>query len=212
MSVPTALVVTSINSPNPILRALAEGAVQSGVDFILAGDTKSPPGFSLTGCLFLDIRAQLDTGFTLATLAPTKHYARKNVAYLVAIRRGARLIIETDDDNWPTEAFFASRERHVTVRGVEGSGWINVYRYFSEATIWPRGLPLDAIHAPVPAYDGLASAERDCPIQQGLADENPDVDAVYRLVLPLPQFFRRDRRVALGRGAWCPSACSPRPS
>ena len=34
----------------------------------------------------------------------------------------------------------------------------------------------------------------DCPIQQGLADNDPDVDAIYRLVLPLPQRFRTDRR------------------
>jgi len=42
------------------------------------------------------------------------------------------------------------------------------------------------------------------PIQQGLADENPDVDAIYRLVLPLPFDFDKRLRVALGNGAWCP--------
>ncbi|MDQ3804077.1 MAG: STELLO glycosyltransferase family protein [Acidobacteriota bacterium] len=46
--------------------------------------------------------------------------------------------------------------------------------------------------------------DADCPVQQGLADENPDVDAVYRLVAPLPQSFRGDRRLALGPGSWCP--------
>ena len=44
----------------------------------------------------------------------------------------------------------------------------------------------------------------DCPIQQGLANGNPDVDAIYRLVLDLPQRFYGRRKVALGRGAWCP--------
>ena len=84
-------------------------------------------------------------------------------------------------------------------------GWANLYRYFSDATIWPRGLPLDAIHAPLPAYDTLhAGGGKDCPIQQGLADANPDVDAIYRLTLPLPQNFRADRRVALAPGTWCP--------
>jgi hypothetical protein len=43
-----------------------------------------------------------------------------------------------------------------------------------------------------------------CPIQQGLADSNPDVDALYRLLLPLPQFFDKDRSVILGTGSWCP--------
>jgi hypothetical protein len=30
------------------------------------------------------------------------------------------------------------------------------------------------------------------------------VDALYRLLLPLPQFFDKDKSVILGRGAWCP--------
>jgi hypothetical protein len=204
MSIPTALVVTSINPPNAILRALAEGAVKAGVDFILAGDTKSPADFALDGCVFLDLAAQCATGLASAAACPTRHYARKNIGYLAAIQRGARLIIETDDDNWPAADFFASRSSVERVRGVIGAGWANVYRYFSEATIWPRGLPLDAVHAPLPVYDTLPMDERLCPIQQGLADENPDVDAIYRLILPLPQSFRRDRRVAIGADTWCP--------
>src|SRR3712207_7949160 len=51
------------------------------------------------------------------------------------------------------------------------------------------------------SYDLLRMEEIRCPIQQGLADENPDVDAIYRLALPLPQNFRSDRRVALGPGS-----------
>ena len=30
------------------------------------------------------------------------------------------------------------------------------------------------------------------------------MDAIYRLVMPLPQTFRDDRRVALTEGSWCP--------
>jgi hypothetical protein len=199
-----ALVVTSISPPNDVLQALAEGAARTGAEFILVGDTKSPADFALDGCHFFDIAAQLASGFALASACPTRHYARKNIGYLVAIQRGATIILETDDDNWPTEEFFAPRQRRVAARGLCDVKWVNIYRYFSDANIWPRGLPLDAIHGPQPDYETLPEAERDCPIQQGLADENPDVDAVYRLVLPLPQRFRRDRQVALGPGAWCP--------
>jgi hypothetical protein len=204
MSTAVALVVTSINPPNAILRALASGAATADVSFIVVGDTKSPPDFALAGCRFLDIAAQLSTGLTFAAACPTRHYARKNIGYLVAIRDGARLILETDDDNWPTDAFFAPRRREVSARAVRDAGWVNLYRYFTDATIWPRGFPLDAIHDRLAPFDTLEQLQLDCPIQQGLADENPDVDAVYRLVLPLPQRFRRDRSVAMGRGAWCP--------
>ena len=79
---------------------------------------------------------------------------------------------------------------------------MNVYRYYSDLSIWPRGLPLDAVQRPAPALG--APSESDCPIQQGLADDNPDVDAVYRLLMPLPVQFRRGIQVALGAGTWCP--------
>jgi hypothetical protein len=47
-----ALVLTSISPPSRILAALAEGAVSAGMDFIIAGDTKSPADFSLGGASF----------------------------------------------------------------------------------------------------------------------------------------------------------------
>jgi len=81
---------------------------------------------------------------------------------------------------------------------------VNVYRYFSDVNIWPRGFPLTEVQGDRAKYEQLTVREADCPIQQGLADRNPDVDAVYRLLFPLPQSFRTDRRVVLGPGAWCP--------
>ena len=42
------------------------------------------------------------------------------------------------------------------------------------------------------------------PIQQGLADNNPDVDAVYRLIMPLPVNFKENEDIALGPHVWSP--------
>lgn len=200
----TAVIVTSISPPTPLLRALADGCRAAGFRFVVVGDTKSPPDFALDGCDFLSIRAQNDSGFAFARLCPTAHYARKNVGYLAAIRDGVQLIVETDDDNMPRESFFAPRQRPQQVKTVRAAGWTNLYGYFSDALIWPRGLPLAAVNAARTPYAALPTATVDCPIQQGLADANPDVDAIYRLLLPLPQDFRGDRRVALGPGSWCP--------
>ena len=200
----TALVVTSINAPNPVMEALRDGARAAGVRFLIIGDTKSPPDFALDGAEFLDVDAQRGAGFAFGMLCPTRHYARKNIGYLVAMRDGARVIIETDDDNFPHSPFFHPRERMASARVVSSHGWANIYRYFTDALIWPRGLPLDSVHAPLTPFDELSTALLDCPIQQGLADANPDVDAIYRLLLPLPQTFRTDRRVILGAHAWCP--------
>src|SRR5205807_7157091 len=43
-----------------------------------------------------------------------------------------------------------------------------------------------------------------CPIQQGLSDENPDVDAIYRMANPLPVLFDKANSVSLGKNSWCP--------
>ena len=118
-----------------------------------------------------------------------RSYARKNVGYLIAIAGGANVIVETDDDNFPRPAFFEGRARRITASVATGTGWLNVYRYFSEANIWPRGLPLDAVNAPLPPFEHCVVQQVDCPIQQGLADENPDVDAIYRLLLPFAAMF-----------------------
>lgn len=198
------LVVTSIAKPNAVLQTLAEGCRENGYQFILIGDEASPPDFELEGCRFYGLREQQELDLVFARKCPTRHYARKNIGYLIAMREHASLIVETDDDNIPFPQFWHARHRRQLVQTVRHQGWVNVYRYFTETNIWPRGLPLDEVNAPSPPFESLTQEETDCPIQQGLADENPDVDAVYRLLLPLPQSFSSERRVALTNGSWSP--------
>jgi hypothetical protein len=88
---------------------------------------------------------------------------------------------------------------------------VNAYRHFSGEVIWPRGLPLDWIHAPIIMGDrpGVTLARNAegaywCPIQQGLADGSPDVDAIWRLVLDREFRFQRADSVCLPPGQWCP--------
>jgi hypothetical protein len=198
------IVVTSIAGPNKALRDLAQGSSERGYYFTVIGDEASPSDFQLDGCDFYSLERQRQTGFKLAALCPVRHYARKNIGYLLAIRNGASTIIETDDDNIALEQFWDQRQRIQDAAVIENNGWVNVYRYFSDENIWPRGFPLDYLKKQIPPFETLNRGEVDCPIQQGLADDNPDVDAVYRLTLPLPQTFRKDRRVALANGSWCP--------
>ena len=197
-----AVVVTTINPPTRAVREIQARTPELSARFHVIGDSKSPPDFDLPGAAYLDLAAQAATGFRFAGLCPTRHYARKNIGYLAAIREGATVIVETDDDNIPRDGFWAPRRRAVTAPLVARPGWCNVYRYFTDALIWPRGLPLDRIKDAVEPL-GAPVAGLDCPIQQGLADENPDVDAIYRLILPLPLDFA-DGTVVLDRGVWCP--------
>src|SRR5262245_24373946 len=139
----TALVVTSIAEPNEVLHSLAAGARQHEWEFWVIGDVVSPQDFSIEGCRFMTVQEQEETGLRTARISPKRHYARKNIGYLLAIRWGAEIIVETDDDNFPREGFWGERRRTADVRVLEGAGWVNVYRYFSDLTIWPRGFPLE---------------------------------------------------------------------
>jgi hypothetical protein len=196
-----AVVVTSINRPTRAITEIARDAELLHAQFIIIGDRKSPIEFIQPGATYLSLDAQARTGFRYAVEAPTQHYARKNVGYLHAIAAGATVIIETDDDNIPRPDFWLPRAPTVAARLVETQAWVNVYRYFHAGLIWPRGLPLDQVNSPLP--DARTADEIYCPIQQGLADENPDVDAIYRLLLPIPFSFEQAEPIAL-RGAWCP--------
>lgn len=197
-----AVVITSIASPNVILRQIAKDCLERNLPFYLIGDTKSPADFDLEGCDFYSVDRQLQTEFKSASLVPVRHYARKNLGYLLAIRDGASLIIETDDDNMPRPDFYSPLPVEQFLPVLEGCGWLNVYRYYSDLLLWPRGLPLDEVNKPLPALPTAQTAQ--CPIQQGLADDNPDVDAIYRLLLPLEITFRREPRLALSKNAWSP--------
>jgi hypothetical protein len=198
------VIVTSIAGPNKVLQQLAQGCSEREYHFIVIGDQASPAEFHIDGCDFYSLKRQKQTKLKFAQLCPTRHYARKNIGYLLAIRDGASTIIETDDDNIPYQQFWDSRQRIQNVPVLQNGGWVNVYRYFTDQNIWPRGFPLERLQEQVAPYQSLNPTNIDCPIQQGLTDDNPDVDAVYRLALPLPQTFKKERRVALINGSWCP--------
>lgn len=199
------VVVTTIQEPTPSLRALHGRVVEAGGHLVVAGDKKGPVRFDLSiQSTFLSLQSQLASPFSLAGLLPVNHYGRKNIGYLHAIRSGASLIYETDDDNAPNERWQV-RERETEARQVQASGWVNAYRYFTADRIWPRGLPLDAIGRWEDAMPSTSSASRVAsPIQQGLADGSPDVDALWRLTMDRAFTFDFRPSILLPPGAWCP--------
>jgi len=204
-----AIIVTSISEPNPVLRSLAEGASRHGLSFIVVGDLKTPE-FAINGCSYYDVASQIATDFEYAKLCPTHSYARKNIGYLLAIRGGVDWVAETDDDNFPRESFWSPRTQQVSGTKVtsEQNGsvdWCNVYDFFSRDTfIYPRGFPIELAKERHKSPPPTVTWEGFSPIQQGLADGNPDVDAIYRMLYPLPVTFETRSPVALGKSVYCP--------
>jgi hypothetical protein len=197
------LVITSISAPNEALRKYASICKKNNVNFILIGDTKSPTDFLLENCDFWSVERQTSLNNELANLLPLRHYSRKNIGYLLAMQSGSELIIETDDDNFPYDTFFDFFPEQMETTTLSKNGWLNIYNFFSAEKIWPRGLPLEEIISEEKKY-GKEKTTVHCPIQQGLADDNPDVDAVFRLTHALPLKFDKNLIYALGKNTWCP--------
>lgn len=199
----TFMIVTSIaNQDHPILNRLAEEALEYKVPFVVIGDKSSPETFHIKGCDFYSIERQESLPFDLVGKLPLRHYARKNLGYLIAMSEGAETIIETDDDNIPLSGFWKKRSRQVEASLLSNKGWVNAYGYFTEKKVWPRGFPLERIQDELPQSESLSLV--DCPLQQGLVDGNPDVDAIFRLVMPLPLSFEKSSPIALGNRSFCP--------
>ena len=200
------LIVTSISKPNAVLEALADGATANGWKFHLIGDRRSPADFFLAGCENHAIDAQLHLPFSYAKLCPENSYARKNLGYLVAMHEGADVIVETDDDNFPLAGFWNRRNIDIDARSIQGQGWINAYRYFTGTFCYPRGFPLTLARASWESTspDAAQQVTACCPIQQGLANGQPDVDAVFRMLHPADIHFDEALPIALGQGQWCP--------
>jgi hypothetical protein len=202
MTQDTALIITSISAPNAAMKSFADGCSKSGIDFIVVGDSKSPKDFKLDGCRFISIEEQRSLPFKLAKLLPEKHYGRKNLGYLLS--KNKSVIIETDDDNFPRKEFWNKKLDFTEARSISDHGWVNAYRYFSNENIWPRGFPLEELQNCKNSGDAQSKKISNAMIIQGLADENPDVDAVYRMTMKLPFRFEKKDPLVLGKGTWCP--------
>lgn len=198
------LVITSIaDDSNPVLRQYAADCKMHQVDFYVIGDSRSPGHFNLPGCRFYSLTQQAETVFTLSAKLPVNHYSRKNIGYLLAIRNGAEVIVESDDDNMPLDTFWLPHEKWVSAPVCMDSGWVNVFKYFTPQHIWPRGFPLELVNmVGAPVVSPIQSVF--CPVQQGLVQQNPDVDAVYRLTQLLPVYFENKGKLILRKNAWSP--------
>lgn len=117
---------------------------------------------------------------------------------------GASVIAETDDDNLPYETFLADVSQEVEGVIYKDTGWVNVYSHFTNEFIWPRGFPLEHLSRGLrlPRPSGTGKAE--CVVQQFLADGDPDVDAVHRLVFSQTIRFGVAQPVILQGTSFCP--------
>lgn len=199
------IVITTIQEPTNCVRALTRRLTEIGATLLVIGDKKGPSQFVQPQTELFTLQAQMDLPCKLAKLLPTGHYARKNLGYLIAMSRQAPCIYETDDDNAPGDTW-QMRTMATTAQRVAPRQWVNVFRLFTDQLIWPRGFPLELVSdASTWAHNPVAPLEPvDAPIQQGLANLSPDVDAVWRLVMDREFHFGKGPSIWLPPSSWCP--------
>ena len=176
------IVITTIQPPTPCVLKFVE---EAGSDWkiVVVGDKKTPAHWELPNVVYLGENEQRTYFGALADELPWNNYARKNLGYLYAIKRGALLLYETDDDNYPLDGWRDATTLSSTSPTdiVTGPHVVNILKHFTPTPIWPRGLPLDLITDTSPLTITPNQGSNNIAVMQWLANGNPDVDAIYRL-------------------------------
>ena len=201
------LIITTIHEPTA---AILEFRKWASWQIVVVGDRKGPEDWTCDGVIYLGIKEQYARYRNLARAIPENTYVRKMLGYVYAIECGASAILESDDDNIPYVNSEATVDRLVEMadrstgeRRRSGNHWLNAYELFGARQCWPRGFPLEYIKDPsCKARSGAGS--KPWAVVQFLADEDPDVDAIYRMVDGRSVYFARERRFIFDEGTYCP--------
>jgi hypothetical protein len=149
---------------------------------------------------------------SLAPRIPYDSDNRRNVGFLMALDRGAELLISIDDDNYCLDdvdfvgEHLAAGTTVATPQTECDDGWLNICSLLDSSTkdeIFPRGFPYFARrHVRTVAEETAAPAR--VAINVGLWLSDPDVDAMTRLVQAPHIASAKNRSLRLGRDTWTP--------
>lgn len=199
----TFIIITSIFEPTLALKKYSKF---KNYQLVIVGDKKTPKKWKLKNAIYLSPEQQEKMDYEIIKLLPWNHYCRKMIGYLYAIENNAEIIVDTDDDNIPLKNWSFPNEKDSLETYPKDSGFVNVYNDFTDMNIWPRGFPLDKIKNSRQITDSLLKENKsnNVMIWQGLANNDPDVDAIYRLINNTPCFFRKREPIVLESGTVCP--------
>ena len=174
------IIITTINKPT---EAILKHINNKNYDVIIVGDNKTPDDdYKKINCIYLDIATQKKLFPELCELLPYNHYCRKNLGYLYAIKKGYKIIYETDDDNIPYDNFDSILQyNNIKMITEQNNVWINIFKYFTyNAYIWPRGFPLSLLKNNTNYF--IQDTDKKPSIINGLVENDPDVDALFRII------------------------------
>jgi hypothetical protein len=207
-------VITTINKKTDPISVLG---TFDNMFTIIVGDKKTPMIRSSENIIYLSVEDQKKLKYEIVGRMPYNHYSRKNIGYLYAIKHGADIILDTDDDNfaynnWSEQdsSISWSPPNFINNYQVEcNSKFINVYKLFCDKNMWPRGFPLEEISKK--EIINIKEKNNKIGVFQGLVDGDPDVDAIYRLTINKYAKFHRAafnktsvKQFGIKKGIFCP--------
>ena len=194
------IIITSIFPPT---QAVKEFSKFSDWNVIVVGDKKTEQDWSLPNVHFISANEQEAMNSPFSNALPWNSYTRKNIGYIHAISLGAEIIYDTDDDNIPLNNWDKSPSFDVDLEVINKPDFVNMYSFFTEKHVWPRGFPLQNILGNSVSTRNSKEMSK-IGVWQFLADEDPDVDAIYRLTDNKPIYFNKRAPLILGEGTCCP--------
>ena len=193
-------VVTTIYKASDSVRHVARDPVWC---LVIVGDKNAPSKAdymadigAVTGktVLFLSPADQERIFPLLSRVIPWNDMSRKNIGYMYAIKHGAKLIWDFDDDNMNLLPgnIMDTLSKYRAPCSTFLFHIFNPYYYFAvnETYTWPRGQPLEHIRNPATKPKlCFFTFERRIGVIQSLANIEPDVDAIYRFTRNTPFNF-----------------------
>jgi hypothetical protein len=204
------IVITTVNAPT---KQVLHYEKLVDWDLIIVGDSKTDNSlYKNLNCTYLGLYEQKRLFPTLYDKIPLKSYTRKMFGYLYAIQNNYTVIYDTDDDNQYTENLneFLHNTKSGSPRLLKScstEGFVNLYKNYTDQNIWPRGIP--PTHKSIDVVPELKDKlpELKCAIIQGLVNNDPDVDAHYRInISDKPFTFEKDTDydILLNKNCVCP--------
>jgi len=198
------IVITTINPPNENINFYSN---LEEWDLIIVCDKKTnDSAYTGTNCIFLDLKTQEELFPSFYSKIPFNSYSRKMFGYLYAIKHKYKVIYDTDDDNKYLYDINNFDSNELPCKITTQNGFVNLYKNFTNSNIWPRGIP--HYHKCVNLTPILKSTESDihCSVIQGLVNNDPDVDAYFRINIQNKPFTFDDNKfnIILEKYSVCP--------
>jgi len=193
------IIITSISGPTKAVKLFSK---IKNWQLVVVGDKKTPKQWNLKNVIYLSPKEQVKIEKKFSNFLPWNHYSRKMIGYLYAISKRADLIADTDDDNIPMQDWGQDIKFQGDYKIISNDDFINIYKFFTDQKIWPRGYPLQKILNEKKCI--TKKGKRKVGVWQQLANGDTDVDAIYRLTNNREIRFQPKGPIILEKGSICP--------